>query len=176
MLSSCTICCLSETLRVGVARAGESLASFLNTAARVSSDFAVGSRLLVFAAAVYWGKSVSVARGCGIAELQLRSHASSVHLRISGRETWEAYKSAGICSVNAKKRNGRLCVGAARGCGRCVASGCSDAGSNWGARRTSTEGGGESPGGEHGGRRGDGWGLVRRRGGSGKLEVEVESS
>jgi hypothetical protein len=45
--------CLSETVRVGALRTSTSLGSFLKRAARDSSDFPVGSRALVFAAAVY---------------------------------------------------------------------------------------------------------------------------
>jgi hypothetical protein len=51
--SSWTICCLSETDRVGACRTSASLGSFLKMAASESSDLAVGSRTLVFAAAVY---------------------------------------------------------------------------------------------------------------------------
>jgi hypothetical protein len=50
--SSWTICCLSETERVGAFRIWVSLASFWKTDESVSSDLAVGSRALVFAAAV----------------------------------------------------------------------------------------------------------------------------
>lgn len=56
--SSWTICCLSETDRVGARRISASLASFLKTAASCSSDFAVLSRVLVLAEAVYcWSHS-----------------------------------------------------------------------------------------------------------------------
>ena len=54
--SSWMICCLSETERVGAWRISASLGSFLKTPASDSSDFAVGSRALVFAAAVYYHK------------------------------------------------------------------------------------------------------------------------
>ena len=52
---------LSDTERVGAWRISFSLGSFLKTAASVSSDFAVGSRALVFAAAVYYQENVSPA-------------------------------------------------------------------------------------------------------------------
>jgi hypothetical protein len=51
--SSATMFCLSETVRVGALRTSTSLGSFLKRAESDSSDFAVGSRTLVFAAAVY---------------------------------------------------------------------------------------------------------------------------
>jgi hypothetical protein len=51
--SSWTICCLSETERVGAWRMSLSLGSFLKTLWRVLSDLPVASRALVFEAAVY---------------------------------------------------------------------------------------------------------------------------
>jgi hypothetical protein len=52
--SSAIICCLSETERVGAVRIVASLGSFLKTAERASIDLAVGSRVLVLTAAVYY--------------------------------------------------------------------------------------------------------------------------
>ena len=51
--SSWTICCLSATESEGACRISRSLASFWKTLWRAERDLAVGSRALVFAAAVY---------------------------------------------------------------------------------------------------------------------------
>lgn len=51
--SSWTICCLSATVSEGAWRIWVSLASFWKTPCRAERDLAVGSRALVFAAAVY---------------------------------------------------------------------------------------------------------------------------
>jgi hypothetical protein len=68
-------------------------------------------------------------------------------VRVSGG----AYQSTRVGTVNAEEGDGRLRVGAARGSGRGVRTGGSDAGGDGDARSTGAEGACESPAGIHGG-------------------------
>jgi hypothetical protein len=63
----------------------------------------------------------------------------------------DAYQSTRVGTVDAEEGDRRLRVGAARGSGRGVRTGCGDASGDGDARSTRAEGACESPAGVHGG-------------------------
>jgi hypothetical protein len=104
--SSWTICCLSETDSEGACRISLSLASFLNTLESVSSDLAVGSRALVFAAAVYCGRFVSPAHS-----VPLPRHSILLHRYASNCNSGIRTRALAYVPSTPKRATGGLLAG-----------------------------------------------------------------